>query len=135
MRLAWLLVLAACSSGSFDRERFDDIVARVRKLVVQAGHVYRFRVDAELEPRTLHPVDDDTVLDRGDGRGLIIASMNAKKKLAVSIETRDDGHAGELGYMFQDPGMTVVDLEFVARDSQHEKPLGDGWLAWRYDLD
>ena len=61
--------------------------------------------------------------------------MNAKKKLAVSIETRDDGHAGELGYMYQDPGMTVIDLELVARDSQHEKPLGDGWLSWRYDMD
>jgi hypothetical protein len=135
VRFAWLLVLAACSSHDFDRRRFDDIVARVRNLVVEPGHVYRFRVDAELTPRTLHPIDDDTLLGRGDGRGLIVASMTTKKKLAVSIETRDDGHAGELGYMFQDPGMTVIDLESVAHDSQHEKPLGNGWLAWRYDLD
>src|ERR1700734_1304871 len=95
--LAWLVLLAGCGAGAFDRDPFEDIVARVRPLVTEPGKAYLFRVDADLDPSSLSPLRDDAVIGRGDGRGLVRATIDDRHHLGVSIETRDDGHAGEDG--------------------------------------
>lgn len=133
MRLAWLLVVVGCGSGPFDRDRFDAVVAKVRPLVVQPGERYLFKVDDRLDPASLGP--GPAVLGRGDGRGLVRAAIDARHHLAVSIETRDEGHAGEYGFMYVDDGFDPRELEGVQRDSQHEKRVADRWVAWTYDMD
>lgn len=137
MRCAWLglLVIAACNAGPFDRDRCEQIVTRVRALAIVPAQIYRFRVDDDLEPSSLAPVPDRAMLGRGDGRGLVRAKVDAGHRLAVSIETRDDGHAGEYGFMFTDDGLAGTDLEFVQLDSQHEQRIDDRWVRWHYDMD
>jgi len=138
MRRAWIgwLVIAACgNAGPFDRDRFEQIVTRVRALAIVPGQIYRFRVSDDLEPSSLAPLPNSAMLGRGDGRGLVRAKVDARHRLAVSIETRDDGHAGEYGFMFTDDGLAGADLEFVQLDSQHEERVDDHWVRWHYDMD
>jgi len=135
MKLAWLVLLVGCGAGPFDRDRMEDVVARVRPRVTQVGQLYRFRLNDALEGASLAPVPDAAVLGRGDGRGLVHAKVDARRHLAVSIETRDEGHAGEYGYMYVDAGFAPQQLEFVQRDSQHEERIDDRWVKWSYDLD
>ena len=52
-----------------------------------------------------------------------------------SIETVDEGHAGESGFMYTDAGFAKPGLEDVQRDSQHETRIDDRWLRWVFDLD
>jgi hypothetical protein len=113
----------------------EDVVAHVRPRVTQAGHLYRFRLNGALEGASLTPVPDAATLGRGDGRGLVHAKVDGQWHLAVSVETRDEGHAGEYGYMYVDPGFDPQQLEFVQRDSQHEERIDDRWVKWSYDLD
>jgi hypothetical protein len=134
-RLMCLVLVVACHPApTFDRDRFEPVVTGVRSRSLDPGRLYRFKLDAELDPASLVPFDDAS-LGRGDGRGLVRAMRTASGKLAVSIETRDDGHAGEHGFMYADPGMTDADLEGTRLDSQHEEKLGGGWVRWSYDLD
>ena len=136
MRLPWLLLALGCGgSGRFDHDRFDDLVARVRPLVTQPDRVLRFRLADDLDPRSLAALPETARLGRGDGRGLVNAVVDSRHHLAVSIETRDDGHAGEYGFMYVDDGFDPADLEYVQRDSQHEERIDDRWRRWHYDLD
>src|SRR5690348_1141976 len=112
-----LLALAACGSGSFDRDRFDSIVATVRGKALAPGN-YTFKLNDALDPASLGP--DDAVHGRGDGRGRLRVLVTADRKLAVSIETEDHGHAGERGFMYVDDGIPRAALEGVQLDSQHE---------------
>jgi hypothetical protein len=107
----------------------------VRTRVTEAGRLYEFRLDTRLDPQSLSLVTPHAQRTRGDGRGLVRASMNATRALVVSIETRDDGHAGEYGFMYTDPGGDSGDLERVRRDSQHEEHIDARWVRWKYDLD
>ncbi|HEY1549560.1 MAG TPA: hypothetical protein VGG28_17150 [Kofleriaceae bacterium] len=134
-RLLLLAMLVACGSGSFDRTRLDAIVARVRPLVSDREHAHHFRVDSALDPASLVALPDDEVIGRGDGRGRVRAARDRAGKLVVSIETRDEGHAGEWGFMFAEPGADTRELLGVVLDSQHEEPIGGGWVSWHYDLD
>jgi hypothetical protein len=128
-----LLLLVACGPGRFDRDRMEAVVARVRPLVTEPHKIYRLRLDAELEPASLQPSAHE--IGRGDGRGLVRAEIDARRHIAVSIETRDDGHAGEYGFMYIDAGFDRAELEGVQLDSQHEDRIDDRWVTWHYDLD
>jgi hypothetical protein len=135
MRLVALLVVVASCRGRepFERDKLEAIVAAVRALAVQPHHVYRWKVNASLDARTLGPAPAQ--MGRGDGRGLVTAEVDDAHHLAVSIETMDQGHAGESGFLYTDPGFARADLENVQRDSQHETRIDDHWLRWVYDLD
>jgi hypothetical protein len=131
----WLLLLAGCGAGRFDRERMDAVVARVRPLLVVPDQLYRFRLADDLDAATLTPVPKGVFLNRGDGRGLVSAAIDARQRIAVSIETRDEGHAGEYGFMFSDDGIGASTLEIIERDSQHVERETDHWVRWHYDMD
>jgi hypothetical protein len=135
VRIAWALLLAACGPGHFDRDRMDAVVARARPIVTEPGKVYRLSLDRDLDPASLAPMPEPALLGRGNGRGLVRAAIDARRHLAVSIETRDDGHAGEYGFMYTDDGFDRADLEGVQLDSQHEQRIDDGWVTWHFDLD
>jgi hypothetical protein len=134
--LAALAMLAGCGGGAgpFDRAKLDDVVTRVRPLVREPGKLYLFHLDASLDPASLRALPDSHQLGRGDGRGLIRAGVDHAHRLAVSVETRDNGHAGEDGFLFRDPGVTEADVETVEREV-HQTAEADGWVRWSYDLD
>jgi len=132
--LLLLVAVAACRGHeSFERDRLETVVAAVRPLVTTPHTLYRFKLAPSLDAATLGPAP--AMLGRGDGRGLVRAEMDDAHHLAVSIETIDQGHAGESGFMYTDPGFAHADLEDVQRDSQHETRIDDRWLRWTYDLD
>ena len=113
----------------------EAVVARVRPLVVDPGKVYRFRLNQDLDANSLVALPASALLGRGDGRGLVRTASDAGHHIAVSIETRDDGHAGEYGFMYVDDGFDRLDLEGVQLDSQREERVDDHWVRWSYDLD
>ena len=80
----------------------DAIVDAVRPRVTAPHRLYMFKLAPSLDAKTLGAAPD--VLGRGDGRGLVRAKMDEAHHLAVSIETVDQGHAGEAGFMYTDPG-------------------------------
>jgi len=135
VRLAVLaLALVACGAGKFDRDRCERIVAQVRARGITPGHPTWFRVNDDLDAATLAPMPD-MAHGRGDGRGIVRASVTADHKLAVSIETRDDGHAGEYGFLYTDPGIPDADLEGTRLDSQREDRIDDRWVRWTFNGD
>lgn len=132
--LVLLVVIAACrDAGPFDRGQMTAIVDAVRPRVTQPHKRYDFKLAPSLDPATLGPAP--AMLGRGDGRGLVRAEMDDADHLSVSIETVDEGHAGESGFMYTDPGFAHADVEDVQHDSQHETRIDDRWLRWTYDLD
>jgi hypothetical protein len=134
--LVALAILAGCGSGAgpFDRAKLDAVVARVRPLAREPGRRYVFQLDASLDPASLRALPDSHQRGRGDGRGLVRAGVDRAHRLAVSVETRDNGHAGEDGFLFRDPGVTEADIEPEEREV-HETAEAGGWVRWRYDLD
>jgi hypothetical protein len=131
----WLLLLVGCGAGRFDRDRMDEVVAGVRPLLVVPNQVYRFRLADDLDAATLTPWPTSMRVGRGDGRGLVNAAIDEQTHIAVSIETRDEGHAGEWGFMFTDDGVSRGVLEMIERDSQHTERETGRWVRWRYDMD
>ena len=111
----------------------DAIVTAVRPRVTTPHTLYMFKLAPSLDAATLGPAP--AILGRGDCRGLVRAKMDDAHHLAVSIETVDQGHAGEAGFMYTDPGFAQADLEGAARDSQKESRIDDRWLSWDFDLD
>lgn len=133
---ACALALAACErTGEFDRLRCEQVVELVRARVHDPGRVYRFRLNTSLDPASLTEMTSRADVARGEGRGYVRASLSASRALAVSIETRDDGHAGEYGVLYADPGCARDDVDLVRRDSQREERIDARWLRWKYDLD
>lgn len=129
-----LTALASCrGSEPFERAKLEAVVAAVRPRVIEANKLYTWKLAASLDPATLGPAP--AMLGRGDGRGLVRAEMDDAHHLAVSIETVDEGHAGESGFQYTDPGFAHAALEDVQRDSQHETRIDDHWVRWVYDLD
>ncbi len=61
------------------------------------------------------------------------ATIDDQHHLGVSIETRDNGHAGEDGFMYLDDPHHR--LEGVELESQHETRIDDHWVRWSYDID
>lgn len=136
MKRALLVVglVAGCrGSESFERARLEAVVTAVRPRVIAPNTLYTWKLAASLDPATLGSTP--AILGRGDGRGLVRAEVDDAHHLAVSIETVDDGHAGESGFMYVDPGFARAGLEDVQRDSQHETRIDDRWVRWVYDLD
>src|SRR3569623_301286 len=135
MRALAVLVLVASCRGSepFERARLEAVVAAVRPRVTEANKLNTLMLAESLVPATLGP--DPAVHGRGDGRGLGRAEIDDAHHLAVSIETFDQGHAGESGFLYTDPGFADADLEAVRRDSQHETRIDDHWVRWVFDLD
>ena len=135
--MKWLVLalLAGCHGGSFDHDRFDRIVDAVRARVAIPGEHYRFQLNDALDASSLAAVPPDKLMGRGDGRGRVRAIVTARGELAVSIETEDNGHAGEYGFMFVDAGFPAGELEGTQLDSQHETRIDDRWVRWHYDLD
>lgn len=136
MKRALVVVgLAAACRGSepFERARLEAVVAAVRTRVTTPHTLYMFKLAPSLDAATLGPAP--AILGRGDGRGLVRAEIDDARHLAVSIETVDDGHAGESGFMYVDPGFARAGLEDVERDSEHETRIDDRWVRWVYDLD
>ena len=137
--MKWVVVvmLAACrpGSGSFDRAKYDAIVAAVRPRLVVAGQHYRFQLNDSLDASSLAITPDNAVMGRGDGRGRVRAVATADHEIAVSIETADHGHAGEAGFMYVDDNFPKRELELTQLDSQHETRIDDHWVSWVYDMD
>lgn len=134
MRLLLLLAVVGCrGSEPFERAQLEAVVDAVRPRVTEPNKLYTWKLAESLDPATLGP--DPAVHGRGDGRGLVRAEMDDAHHLAVSIETVDQGHAGESGFMYTDPGFADADLEAVQRDSQHETRIDDRWVRWVFDLD
>ena len=127
------LVAACRGSEPFERARLEAVVATVRTRVTEPHTLYTFKLAPSLDAATLAPAP--ALLGRGDGRGLVRAELDDAHHLAVSIETVDEGHAGESGFMYVDPGFARAALEDVQRDSQHETTIDDRWVRWVYDLD
>ena len=132
--LVLVLAVAACGAGKFDRERCERIVAQVRARNIAPGHSTWFRVSDDLDATTLAAMPEQAH-GRGDGRGIVRAYLSADRKLAVSIETRDEGHAGEYGFLYTDPGMAGADLEGTRLDSQSEERIDDRWVRWTFNGD
>ena len=135
MRLLLLVAALAGCRGSepFERARLEAVVAAVRTRVTEPNRLYTFKLAPSLDAATLGPAP--AMLGRGDGRGLVRAEIDSAHHLAVSIETVDEGHAGESGFMYTDAGFARAGLEDVQRDSQHETRIDDRWVRWVYDLD
>ena len=134
MRALVLVLLASCRGNEpFERAQLEAVVAVVRPRVTEANKLYTWKLAPSLDPATLGPAP--AMLGRGDGRGLVRAEMDDAHHLAVSIETVDEGHAGESGFMYTDAGFAKPGLEDVQRDSQHETRIDDRWLRWVFDLD
>lgn len=134
VRVAVLLVLVACrGSEPFERDKLEAVVAAVRTRATVPHKLYTWKLAPSLDATTLGPAP--ALLGRGDGRGLVRAELDDAHHLAVSIETMDQGHAGESGFMYTDAGFAKAGLEDVQRDSQHETRIDDRWVRWLYDLD
>lgn len=134
MRAALLVLLFGCrGSEPFERDKLEAVIAAVRPRITEPHKLYTFRLAPSLDPATLGP--DTGVHGRGDGRGLVRAEIDDAHHLAVSIETMDQGHAGESGFMYTDAGFARACLEDVQRDSQHETRIDARWVRWVFDLD
>ena len=134
--LVVLMLVAGCHGGGlFDRDRLARVVEAVRPRVTIVGEHYRFQLDDALDASSLARVAPDTMMGRGDGRGRVRAVVSADRKLAVSIETEDYGHAGEDGFMYVDEGFPPRELEGTQLDSQHETRIDDRWVRWNFDMD
>jgi hypothetical protein len=90
------------SAGSFDRRRFEEIVAVVRIQPIKPGERSEFRLDDFNVPTSLRPLRPGERFRRGQGVGLVWAERTKDGQLKVVVETRDAGHAGELGFAFSD---------------------------------
>lgn len=97
---SWL----AAGPGEFDHQRFEAIVAEVRRrqLPTCATCVITFRLDDLSNPQSLRPWGAEETAQRGEGAGRVWANRTEDGKLKVVIETRDYGHAGEYGFAFSD---------------------------------
>jgi hypothetical protein len=135
------LVSSSCGAGKFDRDKFERIVDRVRAQGLQPGQTYRFKLDSDLNPESLKPLPDPQRLGdpgyipRGQGRGLVSARLNAAGKLWVSIETRDNGHAGEYGFAYRESGITDAELENSELEELQKDRIDERWVRWFYNLD
>ena len=106
----------------------------MRPRVTEPHKRYDFKLAPSLDATTLGPAP--AMLGRGDGRGLVRAEMDDAHHLSgLDRDRSDQGHAGEAGFMYTDPGFAHADVEDVQHDSQHETRIDDRWLRWTYDLD
>ncbi|APR80776.1 Hypothetical protein A7982_06123 [Minicystis rosea] len=127
--------------GSFDRHRFEAIVAEVRRLPIEPGQQVTLRAGDLGDPRSLRPVGDEPRV-RGKGAGLVWAERTREGKLKVVIETSDQGHMGEHGFAFSEVPLQPKPLD--ARWSTVDVPghlnivdarIDDHWWSVLYNLD
>ncbi len=119
--------------------RYAAIVERIRGLHLAAGQRRRFRLANPADPATLREDTSRYGPGIGKGAGTVWVETDAAGKLLVAIETDDQGHAGEFGYLFADAGALGPDQ----RDSSVEGPglewtldrsWGGGWWSVSYRL-
>jgi hypothetical protein len=111
-RIGWIPFLQ--NPGSFDRALLEAVVEQVRRAGVAPGETRAFRLEDLREPTSLRPCREGEFFGRGQGAGCVWARRSSAGKLAVVIETRDLGHAGEYGFAFSEEPLVP-------------KPFGGGW--------
>jgi hypothetical protein len=137
------LTLAACSSDEnclfvHDHSRYEPVLAKVRGLRLEPGERRQYRLGNPADPTTLRVDAESPPPERGEGAGTVWVEKVEQSHLFIAIETKDEGHAGEWGYLYADRGVPM------SRGQSHEGPgrewtldcdLGDGWWAVAYRLD
>ena len=99
----------AMGAGEFHHQRFEAIVAEVRRRHPPTCTTCEvtFRIDDFSNPQSLRPwVRGEELVQRGEGAGRVWARWTEDGKLKVVIQTRDYGHAGEYGFAFSDVPLT-----------------------------
>lgn len=103
LRAAGLMPLSMQQNpGTFDRARWEAVVARARALAIAPGETRELRLDDLADPGTLRLRRPGEVAARGQGAGDVWAKKSADGTLVVVIETRDLGHAGEYGFAYSE---------------------------------
>ena len=90
--------------GPFDRQHFEAIVTRVRKLMPQEDGEVHFRLDDLNDPVSLRQADHPA---SRDSTGNVWARMTPAGALTVVIMTKDLGHCGEYGFAYSDAPFTI----------------------------
>jgi hypothetical protein len=104
------------SPGSFDRSWCEAVVQQVRALGIAPGETRELRLDALRDPSSLRLRRPGEMPARGEGAGYVWAARTPDGKLAVVIETRDLGHAGEYGFAYTEAPASP-------------KPYGGNWQS------
>jgi hypothetical protein len=97
--------------GSFEREHFSAVVARVRSLALPPGKEALLRLDDLSDPASLRMLEADECFERGRNAGNVWAGVAPDGLLKVVIETRDLGHAGEYGFAYSDVSLSARPFE------------------------
>jgi len=86
---------------SFDKQRLEKIVEKVKEKKLKPGAQVELRVENLSDPGSLRArrTSDN---DRGRGAGNVWASKEPGGELVVIIETQDNGHAGTYGYAYSE---------------------------------
>jgi hypothetical protein len=133
------LIFAEQNPGPFDQARFAAIVEQVNAIGIQPGESLELRLDDITSPKSLRRVKPDeaavragTIVER-DGVGDVWAARAADGSLAVVINTRDSGHAGEFGFAYTEasPPKPVTDYstDLPGRLNHVDKKIDDHWWA------
>ena len=130
--------------GSFDRERFEAVVAQVRSMSLVPGEETQLRLDDPSDPMSLRMLKPNEYFARGQGAGSVWASVTPDGELKVVIETRDAGHAGEYGFAYSDVplspqpfggGWDSLDVPGRIHLVQPKMKIDDHWWEVLYNLD
>lgn len=122
----------ATAAVPFPRAELQAVVAAVRSQNLKPGQLYRFRLNEELSAESLRPLKQRVL--RGRGRGLVWAEITENGTLKVIIETQDNGHFGEEGYLFSDTFVSTSDVQELGREWIVQRQLSPHWWVVFYNL-
>jgi hypothetical protein len=126
-------IFAEQNSGPFDQARFAAIVEQVKAIGIQPGESLELRLDDITNPKSLRRVKLNEIFDRGYGAGNVWAARAADGSLAIVVETRDLGHAGEYGFAYTgtSPPTPISDwaTDLPGPLNRVDKKIGDHWWA------
>lgn len=136
------LTLAVCVScgdcpGVDDHARYEGIVAKIRGLELRAGERKEFRLDRPADATTLRLDAESPPPPRGQGAGTVWAEKDEQGHLLIAVETIDNGHAGEFGYLYTDRGVPMSrgqSTDGPGREWTLDCELGGGWWSVSYRL-
>ncbi len=127
------------NAGTFNRGKFEAVVAEVRARGLKPGESVEWRLDDISNPKTLRPLKPNEIAAAGFGEGKVWAVETADGKLNVVIETKDLGHAGEYGFAYSeepiassadircDRGWRELDLPGHLRIVENGMKIDDHW--------
>jgi hypothetical protein len=136
------LALSACcweKGRCPDSKPYLPVITAVRSLDLKPGERRRYRLSDPADGTTLHLDRESPESVIGKGAGVVWVERDEAGRLLVAIETLDDGHAGEFGLLFADPGALAPGnrdelMEGPGREWNLERDLGGGWWRVAYRL-